>query len=124
MSLSREKINHLSQLVVQELDQLPGVTLYEPPNEVRLEIVRAMNDALKLEETIESVVRQKLNSYSRPIPEGSREWDVMYQKFYDEEFDNRLVSASPASCNWFVLTQLHGLDSRRSNRRRTAAGVS
>jgi len=37
------------------------------------------------------VVRQKLNSYSRPIPEGSREWDVMYQKFYDEEFDKRLI---------------------------------
>jgi uncharacterized protein len=91
MSLSREKINHLSQLVVKELDQLPEVTLYEPPNAVRLEIVRAMNDALKLEETIENVVRQKLNSYSRPIPEGSREWDVMYQKFYDEEFDKRLV---------------------------------
>jgi hypothetical protein len=91
MSLSREKINHLSQLLVQELDRLPGVTLYEPTNNVRLEIVRAMNEALKLEETIVYVVRQKLNSYSRPIPEGSREWDVMYQKFYDEEFDKRLI---------------------------------
>ena len=91
MSLSREKVNQLSQLLVQELDKLPGVMLYEPPNDVRLEIVRAMNEALKLEESIEQVVRQKLNSYSRTIPEGSREWDVMYQKFCDEEFDKRLV---------------------------------
>ncbi len=91
MSLSREKINHLSQLVMQTLETLPGVTLYEPANAIRLEIVRSFNEALKLEETIDTVVRQKLNSYSRPIPEGSREWDVMYQKFYDEEFDKRLV---------------------------------
>ena len=91
MSLSREKVNHLSQLLVQEVDKLPEVTLYDPPNEIRLEIVKAMNEALKLEEQIDELVRQKLNSYSRPIPEGSREWDVMYQKFSDEEFDKRLL---------------------------------
>jgi len=90
MSLSREKINHLSQVLVKELDNLPGVMLYEPENDIRLAIVRAFNEALKLEETIDTLVRRKLNSYSRPIPEGSREWDVMYQKFYDEEFDKRL----------------------------------
>ena len=27
---------------------------------------------------------------SRPIVEGSREWDVMYQKFYDDALDKRL----------------------------------
>lgn len=91
MSLSREKINHLSQVLVQKMERMPEVTLYEPPNNVRLEVVQALNEALKLEEKIEDVVRQKLNSYSRPIPEGSREWDVMYQKFYDEEFDKRLI---------------------------------
>ena len=91
MSLSREKVNHLSQLLVQEIDKLPEVTLYDPPNEIRLEIVKAMNEALKLEEQIDDLVRQKLNSYSRSIPEGSREWDVMYQKFSDDEFDKRLL---------------------------------
>ena len=89
MSLSREKVNHLSQLLVQEIDKLSEVTLYDPPNEIRLEIVKAMTDALKLEEQIDELVRQKLNSYSNPVPEGSREWDVMYQKFSDEEFDKR-----------------------------------
>ena len=90
MSLSREKINHLSQLLIQRLEKLPGVTLYEPANMIRLEIVRSFNTALQREETIDAVIRQKLESYSRPIVEGSREWDVMYQKFYDEEFDKRL----------------------------------
>jgi hypothetical protein len=34
-------------------------------------------------------VRRTLASYSRKIVEGSREWDVMYQKLYDEEFAKR-----------------------------------
>ncbi len=85
MSLSREKINHLSQILVQGIQKLPGVTLQAPPNVVRLEIVRAFNEALKLEEAIDTAVRRTLNSYSRRIVEGSQEWDVMYQKLYDEE---------------------------------------
>ncbi len=91
MGLSRGKINHLSQLLVKGIENLPGVTLYEPDNDVRLEIVRSLNDALKLEDEIDAFVRQKLSSYSRPLPEGSREWDILYDKFYDEEVDKRLV---------------------------------
>lgn len=89
MSLSREKINHLSQIIVQGLQALPEVTLQAPSNTVRLEIVRSLQEALKLEETIETSIRRTLTSYSRKIVEGSREWDVMYQKLYDEEFDKR-----------------------------------
>jgi len=89
MSLSREKINHLSQILTQGLTALPGGTLHVPENTVRLEIVRAMQDALKLEEEIEASVRRTLYSYTRKIVEGSREWDVMYQKLYDEELAKR-----------------------------------
>jgi len=34
-------------------------------------------------------VRRTLYSYARKIVEGSREWDVMYQKLYDEELAKR-----------------------------------
>lgn len=85
MSLSRAKINHLSQILVRELGQLPGVTFQAPTNTVRLEIVRSFNEALKLEDVIDAKVRRTLQSYSRRIVEGSREWDVMYHKLYDEE---------------------------------------
>jgi hypothetical protein len=89
MSLSREKINHLSQLIVQDLTARQDVTLEAPTNTVRLEIVRAIQEALKLEEDIDAIVRRILTSYSRQIVEGSREWDVMHQKLYDEEFAKR-----------------------------------
>jgi hypothetical protein len=89
--LSRSKINHLSQVIVKGLENVPGVMFYEPDNDIRLEVVRSLIQALKLEDEIDAFVRRKLNSYSRPLPEGSREWDVLYDKFYDEEIDKRLV---------------------------------
>jgi hypothetical protein len=65
------------------------VTFQEPFNTIRLEIVRAINDALKLEEAVDTAVRRTLASYSRKIVEGSREWDVMYQKLFEEELARR-----------------------------------
>ena len=89
MSLSREKVNCLSQILAKGLAALPGVTFCAPENTVRLEIVRAIQDALKLEDAIDTAVRRTLNSYARKIVEGSREWDVMYQKLYEEELARR-----------------------------------
>ena len=34
---------------------------------------------------IEAKARKTLQSYARKIPEGSREWDVMYAKIFEEE---------------------------------------
>ena len=89
MSLSREKINYLSQILAKGLAAAPGVTFHAPENTIRLEIVRAIQDALKLEDAIDAAVRRTLNSYARKIVEGSREWDVMYQKLYEEELARR-----------------------------------
>lgn len=38
---------------------------------------------------IDQEVRQKLNNLKRDIPEGSAEWKVMYQKYYNEEMSRR-----------------------------------
>jgi hypothetical protein len=40
---------------------------------------------LKIAEAIEEKVTKKLESYSKKIYEGSSEWEVLYQKFFEEE---------------------------------------
>jgi len=90
MSLSRQKINHLSQLIVKALQKAGHVTLLKPENDVRLQIVKTLTDELRIEEIVDAEVRRKLSSYSRKIIEGNREWDVMYQKFYEQEIKRRL----------------------------------
>ena len=89
MRLTRDKINHISQLVMKELAKSGAVEFLREPNEVRLEIVKLIADELRIDDEIDDRVRRTLNSYSRKIVEGSREWDVMYIKLYDEEFNKR-----------------------------------
>jgi uncharacterized protein len=34
---------------------------------------------------IDAIVRRKIESLSRHVPPGSREWDILYQKYHAEE---------------------------------------
>jgi hypothetical protein len=90
MSLGRPKINYLSQLIVKALQRADTITFLKAENDVRLQIVKTLTDELKIEEVVDAEVRRKLASYSRKIVEGNREWDVMYQKLFEEEMKKRL----------------------------------
>lgn len=90
MSLSRSKINHLSQLIVKALQASGQIKFLKPENDARLQVVKTLTDELRIEEVVDLEVRRKLASYSRKIVEGNREWDVMYQKFYEQEMKKRL----------------------------------
>ncbi len=89
MQLTREKINQMSQLLIKELDASEPVEFLREPNEVRLEIVKLITDKLRIDDEIDAQVQKTLNSYSRKIVEGSREWEIMYNKLYEEEFKKR-----------------------------------
>lgn len=92
MRLSRAKVNHLSRLLVEALEEQPGVSLLRDPNAVRLAIVDIFNEELRRDEYIDRKVRQKIASQKRDIPEGGREWEILYRQYYREEFDrNRPV---------------------------------
>ena len=88
MRMSRERIFHLADLIVKELGTTPGVHI-KAPDDLRPEVVRALSEEAKLEESIDGEVRKILASYSRPMPEGSREWEVLYAKTREEVFRKR-----------------------------------
>ena len=88
MRMSRERIFHLTDLIVKELETSPAVHV-KNTEELRPEILRALTEESKLEESIDAEVRKILASYSRSMPEGSREWEVLYQKTREEVFKRR-----------------------------------
>jgi hypothetical protein len=88
MRMSRERIFHLADQIVKELSQTDGV-LVKSPDDVRPEVIRALSEESKLEESIDGEVRKILSSYSRPLPEGGREWEVLYDKTRAEVFKRR-----------------------------------
>ncbi len=83
MRMSRERVFYLADLIMKGLGTAPGVTI-KAPDELRVEIVRVLSDETKLEESIDGEVRKILTSYARPAPEGSPQWDVLYQKTREE----------------------------------------
>ena len=93
MRMSRERIFYLADRIVAELQATEGVVVKDGDEEtrkdVRNEVVRMLTDESKLEESIEQEVRRILSSYSRPAPEGSREWEVLYNKTREEVFRKR-----------------------------------
>ena len=88
MRMSRERIFHLTDLIVKELEGSPAIKV-KNPEELRTEVMRALTEESKLEESIDGEVRKILGSYSRSLPEGGREWEVLYQKTREEVFKRR-----------------------------------
>ncbi|HEV8584912.1 MAG TPA: DUF507 family protein [Methylomirabilota bacterium] len=89
MRMSRDRIFFLAERIMKELGNVPGVTI-RAADEVRPEIIRVLTDESKLEESVDTEVRKTLSTYSRPMPEGSHEWDVLYDKTREEVFKRRL----------------------------------
>ena len=88
MRMSRERIFHLADQIVHELTATGGIVV-KSPDDLRSEVIRVLTEESKLEESIDGEVRKILGSYARPAPEGSREWDVLYQKTREEVFRRR-----------------------------------
>ena len=87
MRLSRGKVNYLSRLIVDGMEEDDGVRFRRDPNAVRLEIVRIFQEELWRDELIDRRVRHKISSQKRDIPQGGQEWEVLYRQYYREEMD-------------------------------------
>ena len=85
MKLSREKVVHLSHIVLNTLNQDEEVEFFADPQEIRQQIFQIISEEMKSDEAIDAIVRRKLESQKRGIVEGSDEWDVLYRKYYEEE---------------------------------------
>jgi hypothetical protein len=85
MKLSRDKITDMSHKIVAGLRRSHELRIKQDPNEVRLEIVRAMTDLLTAEEKVDRLAREKIRSQKREIPEGSEEWDLLHKRYYADE---------------------------------------
>lgn len=88
MTVSEDRISHLAHKII---DRLWRDDLADFPDEPRAlnSVKESITAYFALAEEVDKVVRQKLASYSQAKVPGSREWDILYQKFYREELDKR-----------------------------------
>jgi hypothetical protein len=88
MHISEDRISHLANRI---LDTLWKNDLADVSDERRslLCVKDAVARYFEVGDEIDSAVRAKLASYRPPKTPGSREYDVLFQKFYQEELAKR-----------------------------------
>ena len=89
MRLTEDRISHISHLVLDMLMQNRNVDAVQPEERILREIKRTITDELKFEDEADAAARRTIQSLSRRVPEGSREWDVLYRKYFEEEMNRR-----------------------------------
>lgn len=84
MSLSEDRISHLSHEILQRLRKND---LVDAGNESRAlaRVKQSLTAFFQAAEEIDAAVRAKLRNRAP----GSRDWDDLYQKFYQEELSRR-----------------------------------
>jgi hypothetical protein len=89
VKFSRERVFHLAARMTEELLATEGVSALKSTDDIRTEILRTLGDETRVEESIDAEVRKILGSYARPAPEGSPEWEILYQKTREEVYRRR-----------------------------------
>jgi len=84
MRISREKVNHISKMIVTDLAKRDDFDYKTELNDVRLEITHVVNEYLKIEDSADENARKVCASYSRKMREGTDEWDILYNRHYNE----------------------------------------
>jgi hypothetical protein len=89
MLLSEDKTSHLSHLIWEHFKNPAHARLKADEALVLREIKRILAAELRVDEEVDAVVRRRLASYSRPLAEGSPEWDTLYRKTFEDEMRKR-----------------------------------
>ncbi|MBD5166544.1 MAG: DUF507 family protein [Helicobacter sp.] len=84
-----ERYNNLSHAILDAIIQEDIVWFDVPENRIRNIIYKAINDYTRIYESIEDFVEEKIKSYKRRIVVGSEEYDIIFEKLYEEELRKR-----------------------------------
>ena len=87
--LSDEKQMHLAHVILGSFTHMAQANIVGDQTQALREIKRVIAEHIKIEVELDQHVRRRLESYSRPLPEGSQEWDILYHKTYEEELRKR-----------------------------------
>ena len=88
MNISEDRVSHIAHKV---LDKIWNNDLVDFPTEPRAlqRIKLSITEFFASTEEIDQLVRRKLASYAQAKVPGSRDWEILYKKFYEEEAAKR-----------------------------------
>jgi hypothetical protein len=89
MQCSEERIYHIAHLLTDSIwkDEMAD---YSDEEKAVREARKVLTDYFTRDEKLDGNVRKRIASLKRGVFEGSREWDILYQKYYEEESKKHL----------------------------------
>ena len=84
MIISEDRLSHLAHLIVDGLYHDDLVDYADDGTALNC-VKRALQEFVQSHEKLDRKVRGMIQSLQRTVIEGSPEWDVMYQKYYEQE---------------------------------------
>jgi hypothetical protein len=87
--MSEDRVHVVAVLIAEKLLDDGAVAEPENRNLFIQKITAWIIDDLKTEDEIDREARRILQSYSRPIEEGSEEWDILFRKTREELADRK-----------------------------------
>ena len=85
--LSRNKVNCLASLITDHIEKSEDLDYSDEIGNIRFKIFHLIMDELRLYEQLEHSVKEKMKTQKRTIPEGSREWEILFRKYTTEELE-------------------------------------
>jgi len=85
LKLSRNKVNYLALLITTYIENNEELDYIGDIGNVRFKIFHLIMDELKLYEQIELNAKDRMKVQKRSVPEGSREWEILFRKYITEE---------------------------------------
>ena len=88
MIISEDKQTHLAHVIVDGIWN-DDIVDYSNEDEAIREAKRAIAEYVQQETSIDEKVRSRITSLKKGVLEGTREFDVLYKKYYEEESSRR-----------------------------------
>ena len=82
-TLSEGRIEALAIGVAKALERQGGIEVVDHGRAVHI-AAQKLAAAFRPGQGLDTAVRARIASLSRRVPEGSREWDVLYKQYSDE----------------------------------------
>jgi hypothetical protein len=87
LKLSKNRVNYLTKLIVDFIEESDEIDYSDDIGNIRFKIYHFILDELKMFEDIETAARGKIISQKKNIPEGSRDWEILFRKYTGEELN-------------------------------------
>ena len=88
MRLTDARISHLSHRLRNALHK-EGVADFPDDPAAHREAKAVLESYAKAEEAVDAFARDRISRLSRRVPEGGREWEILYRKYFEEEMTRR-----------------------------------